>query len=79
MDTIRQFPQLPSMSIRDSVKKQIENIPDGHHFAVILTPTNQDVKFAALVNWGDGWSFAGFLDKQYKGPLIYGAELKWSR
>ena len=76
---VRPLPDEIHPSIQESIHRQLNEIaPEGPgtHVAFVLTPTNTDVKTAVMVTWGDKWSFSGFLDKKYSGPLIYGAELK---
>lgn len=80
-DEIRPLPA--PLDIRAAVEHELGKVPDGSRFAVVVHGELRDGRMvgraAAMVNVGDGWSFAGYLEGESHRPPTVGAEARWSR
>lgn len=70
-------------SIRNAITKAIENDPDAKHWAIVAVadiPGNADAgaRLVAMYKLDSGWSFGGYIDKRYNGPLTGGVEVRIS-
>lgn len=67
--------QLYSDSIRASVDRILGALPPESTVAFVAHADFNRASTAVLVKINDQWSFAGYLDKPYHGPLEGGATL----
>jgi hypothetical protein len=72
VDEVRPFPQ----HIRASIESVLDRIPKEAPTAFVAAADTHQIVVAVRVNRG-AWSFSGYLDKKYTGPLIVGAEAIW--
>lgn len=64
-------------AIQNELDKALLGVPDGHTFAVVAHADLQEFVVVARLDRGP-WSVAGYLKKQWVGPLEAGAEVRFS-
>jgi hypothetical protein len=80
MAEIRPFP-FSDPAIQKAIDRTLASIPEDEHFHAIFVGDGEGVRTVAAVRgkkFGMRWSFSGFIDKPYKGKLIYGVEAGFS-
>lgn len=78
-----ELPPIPSRRIfsdkalQSALDNALIGVPTDHHFAVVA---HADLKEFVIVGRYDGgpWSVAGYLKKEWTGPLEAGAEVRFS-
>jgi len=65
-------------SIQGSVDRMLRQI-DYKTIALVANVDLDSARVAVMINLGAGWSFSGYLDKPYTGPLEGGAQVIFSR
>jgi hypothetical protein len=68
-----------STAIQAAVADVIGSVPDDKHLIVVATATFYGAKLAAMVRGPQGFSFVGWVGREWGGNLSGGAELRFMR
>jgi len=68
-----------STAIQAATADILGSVPDSAHVAVVATATWYGAKLAAMVRGPKGWSFMGYLSREWGGTVSGGAELRFAR
>ena len=68
-----------STAIQAATADILGSVPESAHVAVVATATWYGSKLAAMVRLRDGWSFMGYVGREWSGGVSGGAELRFAR
>jgi hypothetical protein len=62
-------------ALDSAVRKALDSRDPGDTWAFVGIADNESARVAIAIKPGEHWSFGGYLEKPWRGPLSYGVEV----